>query len=156
MRSESSEPSFLRKLKSQYAGADSSRHERPSARPRKQRDSEGDDEPMYVDEYGRDTITKAEYDAMLNGEGHTKEDVVEQTSATTENPQESVEENEQAVRKPVIAAIGALGKRRRGKVVGKGDEVTDEVKVSTTIGKKRPLKKAKKVNLSYDEEAAFS
>lgn len=108
---------------------------------------------MYVDEYGRDTFTKAEYDAMLNGESHTKEDVVEKTSKTTEDPQESVEENEQAVREPIIAAIGALGKRRRGKVIGKDDEVTDEVKALKTIGKRGPSKKAKKVNLSFDGEA---
>lgn len=154
--SEPNEPNFLRKFKSQYSGADSSRHERPLARPRKQKETEDDDAPTYVDEHGRDIITKAEYDAMLNGESHIPEGMTEQTPKATEDQQELVREDGQAVRESEAAAIGTLRKRRIGKVIGKDDEVIDNAKGLVNPGEKRLAKKIRKVRLSFDGEATVA
>lgn len=90
---------------------------------------------------------------MLNGETRTREEVVEQTPKITEDQQEPVREDEQVAREPKTAVIGALGKRRIGKVIGKDDEVIDNAKGLATPGEKRPVKKARKVKLSFDGEA---
>jgi hypothetical protein len=71
---ESREPSFLRKLKSQYGG-DQDRHERPIARPRKDRADDEDEGPTYVDEASNDTISKEDYEKMINPESATQAEI---------------------------------------------------------------------------------
>ena len=92
---------------------------------------------------------------MLNEESQTPDETVEKTFTTTEDQQESAREDEQAIREPKTAAIGALRKRRIGKVIGKDDEVTDKVKGLATLSEKQRVKKTKKVKLSFDEEATL-
>ncbi|MCJ1290741.1 hypothetical protein MMC34_002283 [Xylographa carneopallida] len=160
---ESKEPAFLRKLKNEYGGSNADRHESQLARPRKPRNNDDDDEPTYVDEESNDTITKAQYEAILEKE--------EQTTLQEQHSEPTISNNEALVthettqdvtrdtppRKELVAAIGGIGKRRIAKVVGddslgKNGEVPSH---GATVGK-RSTKKSKKIKLSFDEEGADS
>ncbi len=161
---ESNEPAFLRKLRSQHGGSDSARHERPLARPRKQvKDGEGDDTPTYVVENSQDTLSKAEYDALIKaqyseekgGEGSFSSPKAD--SKKFDNPDESEESAVDAVlAKQHVAAIGASNKRRLAKVVGDEEERAKGVvkDKSQEGGRKVKSKKGKRVKLSFSEEAA--
>lgn len=161
---EANEPAFLRRLKAEHGGGDSSRHERPLARPRKQmKDGEEDDEPTYVVEASQDTLSKEEYESLVKGKVHDKA-VNEETSSSTpslaisklnEKDDAHPPRNEPAKQK--VAAIGASNKRRLFKVVGdEGDE--DDEAASLVQGEparqaRTPkAKKGKKVKLSFDAE----
>ncbi|KAI5293524.1 hypothetical protein KEM52_005451 [Ascosphaera acerosa] len=65
------EPAFLRKLRSQYGTGVGERHNAPANRPATAKrlliDHE-EDEPTYVDENGKDVVSKEEYESMLRGE----------------------------------------------------------------------------------------
>ncbi len=165
------EPSFLRKLKSEYGGGDSHRHERPLARPRKKRigDEDDDDEPTYVDEGSNETISKSQYDTLI---GNPPKD--EPTGKVKVGP-ESIEsppgscaggamnENLEFVAlKQNIAQIGNRKKRKAAKVI---DEEADDTSLQTTsklksnetdkgIDKKRPRTRAvRSVKLSFEDQS---
>ena len=163
VRLESNEPKFLRKLKCQYGGVDSTRHEHPLSRPNKQKEEDDDDEPTYVDEDTRDIISKAQYNALLSGEKHLP---VEGAGCSTENqdkPSEELEEpgepREPKIRLPAkeqqIAAIGASGKRKVAKIIGNEEDDFQVKLVNKESSKgKKSTKKLKKIRLSFDEQAA--
>ena len=156
-RLDANEPSFLRKLKSEYGGGNSIRHERPIARPKRLKNEDEDDEPAYVDETTNDTISKVEFEAMQSGEnrallGSNKDEVLIKTS---EDPEFSAEEVERitSTQKQQLAGIGAFTKRKAVKVVGQNDEeVEAKSKGNSNTKEKNAAKKAKKVKLSFDEE----
>ncbi|KAK0507869.1 hypothetical protein JMJ35_009758 [Cladonia borealis] len=160
---ESNEPAFLRKLRSEYQGGDSARHERPLARPRKHiKDGDEDDEPTFVVEGSQDTLSKAEYEALMgvvSDEKHDGNEAVSdpQPESKDEKPGESSTEisDNSTPAKQVNASIGASNKRRFAKIVGDEDEGAaesrDENSPRTT--KKPKAKKAKKVKLSFAEDA---
>ena len=161
---DSNEPTFLRKLRSEYEG-DDARHERPLARPRKQQiGGDEDEEPTYVQEESHDTISKAEYDAMMKNA-----DVEKQTSKTVISKVESKDNlhapTEDAGKSPhepalskqqVVAGIGVNTKRRFAKVVGEEDGTEDSQFEGSRPHdeKKSKLKKGKKIKLSFNEESA--
>ena len=160
---ESNEPAFLRKLRSEYQGGDSARHERPLARPRKHiKDGEEDDQPTFVVEGSQDTLSKAEYEALMGVANDEKQDGNEAVSDTQpgskdEKPREcsaEVSDNSMPV-KQINASIGASNKRRFAKIVGNEEEGAaegrDEDSARTT--RKPKAKKAKKVKLSFAEDA---
>jgi len=160
---ESKEPAFLRKLKNEYGGSNSDRHERPSARPRKQKDGEDDDdEPTYVDEESNDTLTKAQYEAILTAEQvMLKEQHIEPPKAHNDGavPQDAAEKisNEISSRKELVAAIGGAGKRRIAKVVGDdGTDQNGQERVQDANVGKRSSKKPKKIKLSFNDECTDS
>ncbi|KAH0547512.1 hypothetical protein FGG08_000237 [Glutinoglossum americanum] len=157
------EPSFLRKLRNQQGGGDSHRHERPLARPKRDRDGDGDDEPTYVDEESNNILSKAEYAALLGSEGGGGSKV---ESQVTDNAAHSHGEKgkmadgseDTSASKEIIAGIGERKKRKAGKTVGvelQNDESegADKSKVDKTKSGNKP-KKMKKVKLSFegDEE----
>ena len=157
------EPSFLRKLKSEYGRANSVRHERPLARPRKTKTAEdNDDEPTYVDEGSHDTLTKQQYEAMLSAENvpslMSKGDAVTDAKAVDDNSTEHQGPTTSRFREvappkiELVAAIGTTGKRRIGRVVGEGVP-SDEIQADRTpdLRLKKPTKKAKKIKLSFDD-----
>ena len=160
---ESDEPAFLRKLRNEYQGGDSARHERPLARPRKHvKDGEEDDEPTFVVEGSQDTLSKAEYEALMGVVSDEKHDGNEAVSdpqpiSKDEKPSECSTEisDNSTPAKQINASIGASNKRRFAKVVGNEDEGAaesrDEDSARTT--KTPKAKKAKKVKLSFAEEA---
>ena len=160
---ESEEPSFLRKLKSEYGGRSSVRHERPLARPRKaKRDENDDDAPTYVDEESHDTLTKQQYEAMLKS-GNVpammkKGDVATNAGAVGDGSAEAHESKPSSFgevappKTELVAAIGTTGKRRIGKVVGEGVGFNESRGAGTTAASpKKPVKKAKKIKLSFDD-----
>lgn len=158
---EANEPAFLRRLKAEHGGGDSSRHERPLARPRKQmKDGEEDDEPTYVVEASQDTLSKEEYEALVKGKVHDKA-VNEETSSSTPslaiskfNEKDDAHPSRNEPAKQKVAAIGASNKRRLVKVVGdEDDEAASLVKGEPARQARTPkAKKGKKVKLSFDAE----
>ncbi|MCJ1256128.1 hypothetical protein MMC24_003948 [Lignoscripta atroalba] len=158
---ESQEPSFLRKLKSEYGGDVSGRHERPLARPRKLKDEADDDGPTYVDEGSHNTISKVEYEAMLNGDGNTVDDggaeIISKTVDTSKIQPRSVDESIGSgnFKEQKVAGIGSSGKRRIAKVIGE-DEHLSEMKgegKASAVGK-RAKKPKKRIKLSFEEVVA--
>ncbi|MCJ1402751.1 hypothetical protein MMC11_005972 [Xylographa trunciseda] len=160
---ESKEPAFLRRLKNEYGGGNSDRHERPSARPRKQKHSEDDeDEPTYVDEDSNDTLTKAEYEAILkeeqvmSEEQHSESLELHNDSKITHDAAVNIA-NETSTRKELVAAIGGTGKRRVAKVIGDDDlDQNGQELVPETKAGKRSSKKPKKIKLSFNDEGTES
>ena len=158
---ESREPGFLRKLKSEYGGGNSARHERPLARPRKAKIDENDDEePTYVDEESHDTLSRQQYEAMLQskdgmikkGDTATDPGVIDEESTVPSKTTTSSLGEVAPPKMELVAAIGTTGKRRIGKVVGES-VAADETRVgeTTPVGPKKPAKKAKKIKLSFDD-----
>ncbi|KAF1983221.1 hypothetical protein K402DRAFT_339027 [Aulographum hederae CBS 113979] len=143
---EANEPAFLRRLRGGLAeGRDTDRHETSIARPKRAKDPDGEDDlPIYVVEESNDTISKAEYEAL----------VAKQESG-------SKPEGENGTTEPGDGKDGAgkrpgqnSRKRKVGKIIGgdgEEDEDQQEPKKSTT--KKKSKKKGKPgVALSFDEE----
>lgn len=165
---ESNEPSFLRKLKSEYGGNNSGRHERPLARPRKHRgaDEDEDDAPTYVDEESHDTFTKTEYEALMNTKdetvpqakdvkGEEATDLADGGAESTSIAKDQAVELPNPAKREIVATIGGIGKRRLAKVVGEypDGEESKEIRKSAT-GVKKTTNPKKKVKLSFDEEAS--
>lgn len=159
---ELNEPKFLRKLRGEHGDRDSSRHERPLARPRKQvQEGEEDDQPTYVVEDSQDTLSKAEYEALVAADNTDKEAENNLPSSAKASPgiQETEIKKDEATRETAlvrqqIAGIGGSTKRRLAKVVGDEgeDEAAPEKSGSGKNSKKPRVKKGKKVKLSFDEE----
>ena len=158
---DSREPSFLRKLKSEYGSSNSDRRERPATRPRKPKGAAEDDEPIYVDETNNETIPKAEYEEMLkpltdfaivDGDKHgsTQDGVLE---SQIESNHQSIENG---LTKEQRVAIGAAAKRRIAKVIGE-DEHQGGLRIEGEPAAKeiRSKKPKKKIKLSFDESNAF-
>ncbi|KAI9820952.1 MAG: hypothetical protein M1832_003424 [Thelocarpon impressellum] len=157
---EKQEPAFLRKLKGQYGG-DSERHERPLARPRKLKADDEDDEPVYVDEESQDTISKADYQALVEtaagdgprgaqAEGKADEARVAEVDAAGTGGAEPVRIGENVV------GVGGRKKRKAVKVV-KGDGDTSEPEDTPPVDRakadgKATKRKKTKLKLSFDDE----
>lgn len=163
-------PPFLARLQAANQGND--RHEFSVARPKKQRtaEDEAEDEPVYFDELSGDTLTKSEWESKdaeekKYGEGDGAAEVKDGAESKVERKDEEGRERE----KEKVAGIGGARKRKAGKVVGGEEEdqetatatKTKEVKGETNITKSKveakkgdkpkPVKKAKKIKLSFDD-----
>lgn len=156
---ESNEPAFLRRLRGEH-GRDSMRHEHPLARPRKQKTSEDkDEEPTYVQEDSHDTISKAEYDALMkNIEVQKLENLVVVPPTRPDDLEGPRGESGKFPQDPTplkqqMAGIGGNAKRRLAKVVGEDNGMEDsQHHVGGLInGNKFKPKKRKKVKLSFNE-----
>ena len=166
---ESEEPAFLRRLRGECGGEHRGRSHQSQARLRKAKDTEadGDDAPTYVFENGQDMMTKAEYDALLLQGARAEEPVVEEESKVDGDKNsivpapsdKSIQSNandevqQDASVKERNAAIGTSSRKRVAKVVkddeGEEQDCNDAKKMNTM---KKPLKKSKKVKLSFDHE----
>ena len=161
---ESKEPVFLRKLRNEHGGGNSDRHERTLARPRKQKNCEDDDdEPIYIDEQSNDTLTKAQYEAILKNEEHVNSKE-KHSEALISNDDGAVIDDvakdvvvDPSSKKALIAAIGGTGKRRIAKVIGEdGQDQNGKECLQEASVEKRSMKKLKKIKLSFDDEATGS
>jgi hypothetical protein len=142
------EPIFLRKLRGEY-GSDSNTFQ--AARPKRDRlTNDDDDAPAMVDEEGA-SVSKEEYEAMVNGKDDGKATV--EKEVVPEDGKSEVKGVEEAEReKQKVAEVGAARKRKQVKVVGELGEDEDAVKDVKVGTKPKPLKKPKKkVKLSFDE-----
>ncbi|KAF2740185.1 hypothetical protein EJ04DRAFT_234591 [Polyplosphaeria fusca] len=155
---DSAQPAFLQRLRGQVTGDGSGRHERPAPRNKgTAKDDDDHDAPTYVLEESSQTLTKAEYDALVTGKDPNEQQdgavgVEKEAEAGTEDSNAAKAES-----KDNIAEVGKTGKKRKLiKVVGekdeKGGETTKgkEAKASDTKAK-RPKKKTKAVKLSFDD-----
>lgn len=165
----SNEPAFLRRLRAQNSGQDD-RHERPVARPQRlQKDTE-DDDPTYVVEGSDETLSKAEYEALVSGKskdnsetadgefvGVTGESEGSEPKASGALPDVEEDEAEAERRKKRMVEAGAGSKKRKvAKVVGADEEEGgkqdgDEVKQTKSVSKKAK-KKGKPIKLSFEDE----
>lgn len=131
------------------------------ARPRKQvQEGEEDDQPTYVVEDSQDTLSTAEYEALVAAD---KEDENSLPSSAKASPriQEAVPKKDESTKeaalvKQQVAGIGGSAKRRLGKVVGDEEEEDEAASEKTDSGKNgkkaRVIKKGKKMKLSFDED----
>lgn len=169
------EPAFLRRIR-ESTQASGDRHERPVARPQRLRDPNQDEEdaPTYVDEEG-DTLSKAEYDAMLKeeaGETGTLGETVEPTEdvggvvkgdLAGSDPKASGairctedgggdDDAKDRRKQQVIDAGGPSKKRKVAKVVGGEDEDGEARGKEPKPGIKKAKKKGKPIKLSFDND----
>ncbi|KAL1639866.1 hypothetical protein SLS58_007452 [Diplodia intermedia] len=160
------EPAFLRRMKGDLtAGRDTDRHERPVARPKRlKRDDEEDDGPTYVVEESNDTLTKAEYEALVTGttEGSPAANAASDTAEGKDGDETTVEKAKP--KQQQVASVGGASKKRKAvKIGGDADEERDEGGAAEKSGKveepqkkdikaKKPKKKAKPVKLSFGDE----
>ncbi|KAI4132663.1 MAG: hypothetical protein LQ338_000603 [Usnochroma carphineum] len=164
---ESKEPAFLRKLKGEYGGRDSARHQRPLARAQKARDAdeEHDDQPVYVHETSPYVpMSKADYDALLHASTTEREPVQKTQSETSVKGSYETEPSPEPSKKATLedtqtkqqtAVIGASSKRRLVKVIGE-DASSAEVQKSKggepmTV-KKQVQRNAKRPKLSFQDD----
>ncbi|PCG90359.1 Hypothetical protein PENO1_099600 [Penicillium occitanis (nom. inval.)] len=155
-----SEPAFLRKLRNQYGGADNVRHEQPVPRPRKPKDNDDDDAPVYVDEETNETISKEDYEQLVNGtEGkdestdQDKEGLEESIDASTTKSTEAAGDDIKTQQN--LAEIGTQKKRRKAKVIQE-DEVAEDGSQrkdgpATSKPSAKSTAKRKKIKLSFEE-----
>ena len=142
------------------------------ARPRKQvQEEEKDEQPTYVMAGSQDTLSKAEYEALVATNDADKQDgkAVPPSTEAHHGIEEAELSNDEVTREaaPVkqrVAGIGSSSKRRLAKVVGeeeededeedeeKGDGSTPHKNDSRNKDKKIGAKKGKKMKLSFDEE----
>lgn len=131
------------------------------ARPRKQaQEGDEEDQPTYVVEDSQDTLSKAEYEALVAAdnadrvdENHMLPSAKDSRSNEEAEPRKVDVTGEVALVKQQVAGIGGSSKRRLAKVVGdEGDEAAPEKNDSEKNSKKYRAKKWKKMKLSFDEE----
>jgi hypothetical protein len=151
---EAAEPAFLRRLRGEVAGDGSGRHERPDPRKKGVKKDDDDDAPTYVLEDTNQSLTKAEYEALVSGdkakETGTPEDQTEGDSkVASSGPKDS---NALPVKDKIAEVGNSLKKRKVAKIIG-GDEDDKEPRKNIE-GKsaKKPKKKAKPVKLSFGDE----
>ena len=149
-------------VRGEHGVHDPSRHERPLARPRKQvQEEEKDEQPTYVMAGSQDTLSKAEYEALVATNDADKQDEKAVPPSTEahhgiEKAELSKDEvtREAALVKQRVAGIGSSSKRRLAKVVGedeeKGDGSTPHKNDSRNKDNKIRAKKGKKMKLSFD------
>ena len=140
------------------------------ARPRKQvQEEEKDEQPTYVMAGSQDTLSKAEYEALVATNDADKQD--EKAVPPSTEAHHGIEEaelskdevtREAAPVKQRVAGIGSSSKRRLAKGVGEeeedeedeenGDGSTPPKNDSRNKDKKIRAKKGKNMKLSFDEE----
>ncbi|KAI9796967.1 MAG: hypothetical protein M1825_006281 [Sarcosagium campestre] len=143
------EPSFLRKLKSQYGGGDAQRHERPIARPKRLRTGDDeDDEPTYVDDETNQTISKDEYLTLVEGSAEQSSHAQEKNQEVDDpkgKPDDSTTtafgSANGAETKEKLANIGTKRNVRAGKRVATrvGDLDSDDASHATTKDEKEAM-----------------
>ncbi|KAI9711834.1 MAG: hypothetical protein M1820_001979 [Bogoriella megaspora] len=145
------EPSFLRKLRSENAGLGSNTQERPIPRQKRARDPADDDGPTYVLEESNDTLSKAEYEALVKGDGGAEDGskvVDEKEEGKKDGDAKDGKSSEQQT-----AGVGKVQKKRKvGKVVGRDEEQEGADEKAKKETKAKPKKKTKGVQLSFGED----
>ncbi|KAL1863389.1 hypothetical protein Plec18167_000483 [Paecilomyces lecythidis] len=150
---EAKEPPFLQRLKSQYGGANSGRHERPIPRPRRLQKDDDEDAPTYVDEETNEVISKEEYEFLVRGEkgDESQDEAKDETASGPAKDADQAESETGAQQKQNIAEIGGPKKRKQGRVVGEEDTPESTERRQESSSSRKPKQKKKKIKLSFDE-----
>jgi len=141
---DNSQPAFLQRLRGQLQSGDSARHEQPTARNKRAKENDEDDAPTYVMEDTNQSLTKAEYEALVSCKDSKEEGCSSLRDAEVD-----------AKSKDKIVEVGGNPKKRKvAKIVG--DEQDDTVKgqmskKSDTKAVNKSKKKAKAVKLIFDD-----
>ncbi|KAF2418500.1 hypothetical protein EJ08DRAFT_53628 [Tothia fuscella] len=155
------QPAFLRRLRGEISGStdDPDRQVNPVARPKgaSRLKKDEDDGPTYVMEDTQESLSKAEYEALLIGR---KEPKVTDRVESNEDGGEGLAEDESTQPKQKVAAVGGLGKKRKAaKIVGDETEEGlekaqfDNAKPAEPDKKRLPKKKkTKAVKLSFGDD----
>ncbi|KAF2269920.1 hypothetical protein CC78DRAFT_574800 [Lojkania enalia] len=151
---DSTQPAFLRRLRGELAGDGSGRHERPIPRNKRLKQDDEDDGPTYVLEENNESLSRAEYEALVAGkDSKGKHD----SPAGAENQLEvsgpQAKESDQQQSKDCIAEVGRATKKRKAiKVIveEEGNKKTPENPDTKVV--RKPKKKAKPVKLSFDDQ----
>lgn len=151
---DAAQPAFLQRLRGRIAGDTSGRHEVPIPRNKRLAQDDEEDAPTYVLEGTDQSLTKAEYEALISGEKDTAEDKEQpDTDSKDEN-----DDNKAGKEKPKdnIAELGKIVKKRKvAKIIGadtdEGDEAKEVGKANAKVTKK-PKKKGAKVKLSFGDQ----
>ncbi|KAL5392315.1 hypothetical protein DPSP01_000829 [Paraphaeosphaeria sporulosa] len=146
------QPAFLRRLRGELAGDGSGRHEQPVPRNKRlKKDDDEDDAPTYVLEETNQSMTKAEYEAMVAGKD------AEKTEDATNSDSEATKDPAAIQPKDNIVEVGKATKKRKvAKVIAeeKDVEAKEPIEAEKKVVKKAK-KKGKPVKLSFgDEEGA--
>lgn len=155
------EPAFLRRLRGEIGGQDSSRHERAIARPRKLKKptDDEDDEPTYVDEENHEVISKSGFEALANRErsdGTEHEGIAPSHAQPEERTRFPLESNSNGPPlKEHVASVGVSSKRKIPKVFGNEDiDFAKRAKAdSPDNNNELKTRKGRKIKLSFDEDA---
>ena len=114
-----------------------------------------------MDEGSHNTISKVEYEAMLNGDGNTVDDggaeITSKTVDISKIQPRSVDESIGGgnVKEQKVAGIGSSGKRRIAKVIGEDEHLSGtKGEGKASVGGKRAKKPKKRIKLSFEEVAA--
>ncbi|KZZ93105.1 hypothetical protein AAP_02571 [Ascosphaera apis ARSEF 7405] len=171
------EPSFLKKLRSQYGSGNSALDRRnpvnrPGAAKRLLNDPD-EDEPTYVDEESNEVISREEYQSMLKGEEGGQEKGGGEGKEGAEQGQSQGSERSKA---QLTAEIGGVKRKKQAKIIGGDDGESDDdekkkKKKSTNEGAtaetkgnlenddkpamkkvQQKKKQKKKIKLSYDAD----
>jgi hypothetical protein len=159
------QPAFLRRLRSEISGSvdDPDRQINHVARPKgpsRLKNDDEDDGPTYVMEDTNESLSKAEYEALVNGK---KDDEVPKTDGSTAKDT-VVDDDSTRVKQKVAAIGGAVKKRKAAKIVGddgddmgeneKSTDATEAIPKNSRPDAKRPVKKkkAKAIKLSFGNE----
>ena len=158
---ESKEPAFLRKLRSEYGGGDSSRHERPLARARKPKDPKDldDDAPTYINEHSQDVVSKEAYEAMISKDEPAAPNQTEsphraEIGGDVQKETYSEQSAEKPISKEATASIGNSRRKRLAKVVGDDSDIIQTSNKQDTEEKperSKRVKRSKKIKLSFDK-----
>ncbi|KAF2689231.1 hypothetical protein K458DRAFT_291050 [Lentithecium fluviatile CBS 122367] len=141
------QPAFLRRLRGELAGDGSGRHENPIPRSKRlKKEDDEDDAPTYVLEDTNQSMTKAEYEAMVA-------DKDAENDAAADGGEKSKETATSTHAKDTIAEVGKPTKKRKAaKVIA---EEKEEDEKDSKVSEKKVVKKAKKkgkpVKLSFDD-----
>ena len=150
---EAEQPAFLRRLRGELTGDDPSRQDRPVPRNKKLQKDEDEDAPTYVLEDTNQSLTKAEYDALVAGKDDPQK---------TDGPVDAALEtgakdlSKQITKESTTNVSKSTKKRKAVKVIGSNDDegeaiadATDKKDAKVT---KKPKKKAKTVKLSFGDQ----
>ncbi|KAF2817210.1 uncharacterized protein BDZ99DRAFT_374688 [Mytilinidion resinicola] len=140
---EANEPAFLRRLRGEAtSGRDASRHERPVARPKRAKGDDDDDAPTYVLEDGNESLSKAEYEALIAGKDADQGPGVEDAEKEEASTQQS---------KHQLTVVGAVSKKRKAVKVVQASDGEEDADVKPKKAVKKP-KKSKAVKLSFGDD----
>ena len=151
----------MQRLRSEYGGGDSGRHERPVARARKPKDPKDldDDAPTYVDEQSQDVVSKEAYEAMISKDkpaASNQTDTPDRAEMGDDTHKGTTRKRtaEKSIPTEATASIGKSRRKRLAKVVGDDSETiqkgNQEDREESPERSKR-VKKSKKIKLSFDE-----
>ncbi|KAF2503054.1 hypothetical protein BU16DRAFT_28022 [Lophium mytilinum] len=152
---EANEPAFLRRLRGEASsGRDPARHERPVARPKRAKGEDEDDAPTYVLEDGNESLSKAEYEALIAGKDADQELGVEGAASGKKGDADDAEKEEASKQpsKHQSIEVGAVSKKRKAVKVVQTSDGEDDADAKPKKAVKKPKKKAKAVKLSFGDD----